>query len=83
MVALAQSEAVNDAPRQYLNRLSGPPFCSGRVLNRAGGRGDVLWQEAEERLRATRAALPGSPFSYQSTFSTCPNERPESARRFI
>ena len=45
IVALGQEEAVNDAPRQYLNRLSDLLFVLGRVLNRAGGRGDVLWQK--------------------------------------
>lgn len=45
LVALAQDEAVNDGPRQYLNRLSDLLFVLGRVLNRAGGRDDVLWQK--------------------------------------
>ena len=45
IVALGQEEAVNDALRQYLNRLSDLLFVLGRVLNRAGGRGDVLWQK--------------------------------------
>ena len=45
IVALGQEESVNDAPRQYLNRLSDLLFVLGRVLNRAGGRGDVLWQK--------------------------------------
>ncbi|MCE1186442.1 cob(I)yrinic acid a,c-diamide adenosyltransferase [Zoogloea sp.] len=45
IVALGQEEAVNEAPRQYLNRLSDLLFVLGRVLNRAGGRGDVLWQK--------------------------------------
>lgn len=45
LVALALEEAVNDAPRQYLNRLSDLLFVLARVLNRAGGRGDVLWQK--------------------------------------
>lgn len=44
-VALTQEEAVNDGPRQYLNRLSDLLFVLGRALNRAGGRGDVLWQK--------------------------------------
>lgn len=44
-VALSQEEAVNDAPRQYLNRLSDLLFVLGRVLNRADGHGDVLWQK--------------------------------------
>ena len=29
--------------RRYLNRLSDLLFVLGRALNRAGGRGDVLW----------------------------------------
>ncbi|NMG46555.1 cob(I)yrinic acid a,c-diamide adenosyltransferase [Azoarcus communis] len=45
LVALALEEAVNDGPRQYLNRLSDLLFVLGRVLNRAEGRGDVLWQK--------------------------------------
>lgn len=47
LVALAQDEAVNEGPRQYLNRLSDLMFVLGRVLNRAGGRGDVLWQKGK------------------------------------
>jgi cob(I)alamin adenosyltransferase len=47
LVSLAQAEAVNDGPRQYLNRLSDLLFVLGRVLNRAGGRGDVLWQKGK------------------------------------
>lgn len=47
VVALAQEEEVNEGPRQYLNRLSDLLFVLGRVLNRAGGRGDVLWQKGK------------------------------------
>ena len=47
LVGLAQEEAVNDGPRQYLNRLSDLLFVLGRALNRAGGRGDVLWQKGK------------------------------------
>ncbi len=47
LVALSQEEAVNDGPRQYLNRLSDLLFVLGRILNRAGGRGDVLWQKGK------------------------------------
>jgi cob(I)alamin adenosyltransferase len=47
LVTLALDEAVNDGPRQYLNRLSDLLFVLGRVLNRAGGRGDVLWQKGK------------------------------------
>src|SRR5574338_486843 len=47
LVPLALAEAVNDAPRQYLNRLSDLLFVLGRVLNRAAGRDDVLWQKGK------------------------------------
>lgn len=43
VVALASTEAVADNLRRYLNRLSDLLFILGRFLNRAGGRGDVLW----------------------------------------
>ena len=45
VVALAQSETVAEASRQYLNRLSDLLFVLGRHLNRAAGRDDVLWQK--------------------------------------
>jgi cob(I)alamin adenosyltransferase len=52
VVALAAAEAVNEAPRQYLNRLSDLLFVLARTLNRANldGRGgeDVYWKS--ERL---------------------------------
>jgi len=43
VVSLGLQDKVGDGPRQYLNRLSDLLFVLGRVLNRAGGRGDVLW----------------------------------------
>src|SRR2546423_5112463 len=53
LVALAAHEAVNTAPRQYLNRLSDLLFVLARVLNRANldglGGDDVYWQS--ERLK--------------------------------
>jgi cob(I)alamin adenosyltransferase len=49
LVALAATEAVNEAPRQYLNRLSDLLFVLARVLNRQDGGDDVYWQS--ERLR--------------------------------
>jgi cob(I)alamin adenosyltransferase len=53
VVALGTVEAVNDAPRQYLNRLSDLLFVLARVLNRANldglGGDDVYWQS--ERLK--------------------------------
>lgn len=52
VVALAATEAVNTAPRQYLNRLSDLLFVLARVLNRANldglGGDDVYWRS--ERL---------------------------------
>ena len=48
LVALAASETVNDAPRQYLNRLSDLMFVLARTLNRANldglGGDDVYWR---------------------------------------
>jgi cob(I)alamin adenosyltransferase len=48
VVALAAHEAVHEAPRQYLNRLSDLLFVLARVLNRANldGKGgdDVYWR---------------------------------------
>jgi cob(I)alamin adenosyltransferase len=48
VVALAGAEPVNEAPRQYLNRLSDLLFVLARTLNRANldGRGgdDVYWR---------------------------------------
>jgi cob(I)alamin adenosyltransferase len=52
LVALAGQEQVNEAPRQYLNRLSDLLFVLARVLNRANldglGGDDVYWRS--ERL---------------------------------
>jgi cob(I)alamin adenosyltransferase len=45
VVALAHAEAVSDAARQYLNRLSDLLFVLARWLNKQAGRGDVLWQK--------------------------------------
>jgi cob(I)alamin adenosyltransferase len=53
VVALAAQEAVNAAPRHYLNRLSDLLFVLARVLNRANldglGGDDVYWRS--ERLQ--------------------------------
>ena len=49
LVALSSSEKVADPARIYLNRLSDLLFVLGRVLNREGGRGDVLWQQGKNR----------------------------------
>ncbi|WP_265944759.1 cob(I)yrinic acid a,c-diamide adenosyltransferase [Dechloromonas sp. A34] len=47
IVKLSTAEAVSSAARRYVNRLSDLLFILGRVLNRAGGRGDVLWQKGK------------------------------------
>lgn len=44
LVELGAAESLNEAPRQYLNRLSDLLFVLARVLNRVGGGTDVLWQ---------------------------------------
>jgi cob(I)alamin adenosyltransferase len=48
-VALGNEEALNDAPRQYLNRLSDLMFVLSRILNRMDGGTDVYWQS--ERMK--------------------------------
>lgn len=48
VVALGDKEALKDAPRQYLNRLSDLLFVLSRVLNRMDGGDDVYWKS--ERL---------------------------------
>lgn len=47
MVRLDHAEPVSAAARRYVNRLSDLLFVLGRVLNRAAGRGDVLWQKGK------------------------------------
>ncbi len=47
MVKLNSAEPVSGAARRYINRLSDLLFILGRTLNRAGGRGDVLWQKGK------------------------------------
>jgi len=49
IVALGRTETINDAPRQYMNRLSDLLFVLARVLNRFAGGGDVLWEKDRER----------------------------------
>ena len=60
VVALAATEPVNAAPRQYLNRLSDLLFVLARVLNRANldglGGDDVYWRS--ERLQRQQAGEP-------------------------
>jgi cob(I)alamin adenosyltransferase len=49
LVALGNEEAIKEAPRQYLNRLSDLMFVLARVLNRMHGGDDVYWKS--ERLK--------------------------------
>ncbi|PTB21196.1 ATP:cob(I)alamin adenosyltransferase [Trinickia symbiotica] len=44
IVALGKTQPLEAAPRRYVNRLSDLLFVLARVLNRAGGGADVLWQ---------------------------------------
>ena len=44
VVALGAEEALNDTPRQYLNRLSDLMCVLARVLNRMNGGDDVYWK---------------------------------------
>jgi cob(I)alamin adenosyltransferase len=50
VVALGNEEALKDAPRQYLNRLSDLMFVLARVLNRQKGGDDVYWKS--ERVKS-------------------------------
>lgn len=56
VVALAVSDTVNVAPRQYLNRLSDLMFVLARVLNRANldglGGDDVYWNSTRLQREA-------------------------------
>jgi cob(I)alamin adenosyltransferase len=45
----AGNENVSDSARIYLNRLSDLMFVLGRVLNRAAGGSDVLWEQGKNR----------------------------------
>ncbi|WP_049621276.1 cob(I)yrinic acid a,c-diamide adenosyltransferase [Frateuria defendens] len=49
VVALARAEAVRPPVQHYLNRLSDLLFVIARVLARAGGHGEVLWQHQRRR----------------------------------
>lgn len=52
VVALGNEEALKDAPRQYLNRLSDLLFVLARVLNRADGGDDVYWKSERMAQKA-------------------------------
>ena len=49
VVALGKAEAAGDGARRYLNRLSDLLFVLARVINRAAGRPDMLWEQGRNR----------------------------------
>jgi cob(I)alamin adenosyltransferase len=49
VTALAREEDVRPQPQRYLNRLSDLLFVLCRVLARADGHGEVLWQHERRR----------------------------------
>ena len=49
VVALGKAEPAGDGARRYLNRLSDLLFVLARVINRAAGQPDVLWQQGRNR----------------------------------
>jgi cob(I)alamin adenosyltransferase len=49
LVTLAKKKSAPPYAVRYLNRLSDLLFVLARVLNRAAGRGDVLWQQGKNR----------------------------------
>lgn len=49
VIALARVEEIRPQAQRYLNRLSDLLFVLGRVLARAGGHGEVLWQHERRR----------------------------------
>lgn len=49
LVTLAKKKSAPPLAVRYLNRLSDLLFVLARVLNRAAGRGDVLWQQGKSR----------------------------------
>ena len=53
VVALGHQDALKEAPRQYLNRLSDLMFVLARVLNRMNGGDDVYWKSEKMAKAAT------------------------------
>jgi cob(I)alamin adenosyltransferase len=49
IVALGNTEIINDKTLQYTNRLSDLMFVLARVLNRYAGGSDVLWEKDRKR----------------------------------
>jgi len=51
LVTLTRKKSAPPSAVRYLNRLSDLLFVLARVLNRAAGRGDVLWQQGKRRTQ--------------------------------
>ncbi len=49
IVTVGKSETINEAPRQYMNRLSDLMFVLSRVLNQLHSGSDVLWEKDRHR----------------------------------
>lgn len=49
MVTLAREDTINVNSQRYLNRLSDLLFVVARVLARAGGAGEVLWEHQHRK----------------------------------
>ena len=49
LVTLRKKKSAPPCAVRYMNRLSDLLFVLARVLNRAAGRGDVLWQQGKNR----------------------------------
>ena len=49
VIALSRVEQIRGQPQRYLNRLSDLLFVISRVLARASGHGEVLWQHERRR----------------------------------
>jgi cob(I)alamin adenosyltransferase len=53
VISLARAEEIRPQPQRYLNRLSDLLFVMARVLARASGHGEVLWQHERRPRPAT------------------------------
>jgi cob(I)alamin adenosyltransferase len=49
IVSVGKAEQINEAPRQYMNRLSDLLFVLSRVLNKLHRGSDVLWEKERQR----------------------------------
>ena len=54
VIALSRVEDIRNQPQRYLNRLSDLLFVISRVLARASGHGEVLWQHERRRKPSTK-----------------------------